>query len=87
MLKQSFIIKSVNGLSSRASASLVSEANKYNSNLHLLYASEKANLKSIMNVMALVIQCGEKIQISCDGEDEQAALDGIKSIMEEIKLI
>ena len=87
MKKQLFVIKSANGLSSRASANLVSEANKYKSDIYLNYADEKANLKSIMNVMALVIRQDETFELVAHGEDEEEALSHLHSLMLDIKLV
>lgn len=87
MKQQIFVIKSSNGLSSRASANLVSEANRYKSDIYLNYANEQANLKSIMNVMALVIRQNETFEITAEGPDEGEALQSIYDLMNEIQLI
>ncbi|HHU27596.1 TPA: HPr family phosphocarrier protein [bacterium] len=87
MKTQTYRIKDMHGLNSRASASVVAEANRYKSTLTLKYNDEEADLKSIMNVMALVIRCGEEFSISAEGVDEEAAINGITKHMEEIGLI
>ena len=44
MRQKLFVVKSEKGLTSRASAALVSEANKYKSELTLFYLDDEANL-------------------------------------------
>lgn len=34
----------------------------------------RANGKSIMNLIAACIKCGEEVEVRCDGPDEEAAL-------------
>ncbi len=62
-----------NGLTSRLSVDLVSEANKYKSDIEIHVLDESADLKSIMNVMALVVPHGEDFTITIEGEDEAIA--------------
>lgn len=87
MVQHTFVLKAINGLNSKASAALVAEANKYASKLSLLYQNEVADLKSIMNVMALVIRFKESFAVTCDGNDEAAALEGIKRLLLALHLI
>ena len=87
MVQQQFVIASPNGLSSRASANLVSEANRYKSDVFLNYQGESANMKSIMNVMALVIRQNEAFEVLCEGDDETNAIENISKLMKDINLI
>ncbi len=67
------IINNSNGLTSHLSVDLVSEANKYECEVTINVLEEQADLKSIMNVMALVVPNGEKFSITFDGKDEVKA--------------
>ncbi|MDD2433792.1 MAG: HPr family phosphocarrier protein [Bacilli bacterium] len=87
MVKESFVIVAPSGLSSRPSAALVFEANKFDCDLELHYANDIANMKSIMNIMALVIGKGEKFEIVAKGKDEVAALNHLKAYMKKTNLI
>ena len=87
MIKKSYILKSDSGLSSRISASLVSYANRFNSQIILYYNGEEANLKSIMNVMALVIRNNEGFDISFSGEDELEASESLNQYMLNLGII
>ncbi len=87
MSREKFTLKAQNGLGSRPSAALVFEANKYACNVELHYANDVANMKSIMNIMALVIRSGEEFEIVTDGIDEEKALKELKEYMVKAELI
>jgi phosphotransferase system HPr (HPr) family protein len=87
MVIKEFTVKAVNGLNSKAAGALVAQANQYECNLTLKYRHEIADLKSIMNVMGLVIRKGEAFSISADGKDEQAALDAMTALAQSIHLV
>lgn len=87
MLQKVFRVKSEKGLTSRASAALVSEANKYKSDLTLFYEDDEANLKSIMNVMGLMIKKNCEFKIVAFGIDEEIAIERIESILKDTRVI
>ena len=87
MVSQTFLLKAVNGLNSKASAAIVAEANKHHCKLTLSYLNETADLKSIMNVMGLVIRQGETFSIQGEGTDEEAALKNLSHLMTHLHLI
>ncbi len=87
MLKNTYIVKSEKGLISRASAALVSEANKYKCELFLLTNGEEANLKSIMNVMGLAVRKDAEITITAEGEDAEKALERIEVVLIDTRVI
>ena len=87
MIKREYKVISLNGLSSRASVALVNEANKYDSESTLLFQNEEANMKSIMNVMALVIRNNEAFAITVDGKDEEKLILGLEKVLRNYKII
>ena len=87
MIKREYKVVSLNGLSSRASVALVNEANKYDSESTLLFQNEEANMKSIMNVMALVIRNNEAFAITVDGKDEEKLILGLEKVLRNYKII
>ena len=38
--------------------------------------------KSVLNVMAAGIKCGTEINLICDGEDEEAAMEALSAAIE-----
>ncbi len=74
------------GLTSRLSADLVAEANRYKCASTLVINDERADLKSIMNVMALIIVSGTSFTIELEGEDESIAATKFESLLTSLKL-
>jgi phosphotransferase system HPr (HPr) family protein len=87
MRQKVFTVKSDKGLTSRASAALVSEANKYKCELTLFYLDDEANLKSIMNVMGLMIKKNAEFKVITDGVDEDIAIERIETILKDTRVI
>ena len=80
------IVLNPNGLTSRLSAQIVAEANKYKSALTICVLEEEADLKSIMNVMALVVPHGCEFSVKITGNDENAAAASFEKLLRELNL-
>ncbi len=80
------IVNVQGGLSARLSAQIVAEANKYKSNIKIVSNEEEADLKSIMDVMALIIPHGASFSIMIDGGDEDIALSSFVKLLIELNL-
>lgn len=78
-------ITNPSGLTSRLSADLVGEANHYKSDLTIVTKDERADLKSIMNVMALVVAYNQEFKIEIEGPDEVYAAEKMTAFLEEFK--
>lgn len=86
MVQRKFKVTAESGIHARPATILVNEAVKYKCNIELALESKIVNFKSIMGVMSLGIYNGEIITITCDGEDEAQAIDGITDVFLEMKL-
>ena len=77
------VVKIINklGLHARPAALLVQEASKYSCNLELETDEIKVNGKSIMGVMMLAAAYDCDLRIIADGEDAEAAISGIESLI------
>jgi phosphocarrier protein HPr len=71
------------GLHARASAKLTKVASGYACEVWLSRNGRRVNAKSIMGVMMLAAGKGSSIQIETTGEDEEAALQAILSLIAE----
>ena len=71
------------GLHARASAKLTKVASGYACEVWLSRNGRRVNAKSIMGVMMLAAGKGSTIQIETTGEDEDAALQAILSLIAE----
>ena len=81
MTKRSIQVKLENGLEARPIAHLVQEASKYDSTIYIMSEGRRVNAKSIMGMMSLGLDSGEDLEVSADGLDEQAAVEGIESFL------
>ena len=62
------------GLHARPATVAVNVASKFGSNVNVSYKDRTVNMKSIMGVMSLGIPTQSEITITCEGEDEEAAI-------------
>lgn len=81
MAKKQFFITAEEGLHARPAAALVSEANRFQSELSLEFKNRTVNLKSILGVMGLGIPTRSTITIHADGPDEQEAIAGTSALL------
>lgn len=72
------------GMHARPASVLSKESVKYTSEIHLHYGEKKANMKSIMGILALGIKANNQATISIDGEDEDQAIEGLKGCLDGI---
>ncbi len=82
MLKSNITISNRLGLHARASAKLTKLAGSFKSDVHLSRNSRRVNAKSIMGVMMLAAGLGSEIEIETVGEDEQAAMDALRALID-----
>ncbi len=75
------------GFTSRLAVELVSEANHFKSHIEIQVLDEVADLKSIMNVMALVVPHGEDFTININGSDEELAERKLMDKLKQLNLI
>ena len=81
MKEQTFTITEEAGIHARPASVLVSNAGKFSSEINLVYKEKKANLKSIMGVMALGIKKGETVKITAEGPDEEQAIEKLTDLL------
>jgi len=73
------IIEIVNetGLHTRPGNQFVKEAKKFESEITVKKGDKEFSAKSLLKLMKIGISMGDHIEISCDGTDEEAALDSL----------
>jgi phosphocarrier protein HPr len=82
MIKAPIRISNRLGLHARASAKLTKLAGGFKSDIHLSRNGRRVNAKSIMGVMMLAAGLGSDIEIEADGEDEAAAMDSLRLLID-----
>lgn len=70
------------GLHMRPAQLFVTEMAKFNSSVTIYFREKIINAKSIMNLMASCITQGSEIEICCEGEQEEAALNAALQLIE-----
>jgi phosphocarrier protein len=86
MVEKSFRITSEMGIHARPATELVNTCMDYQSQILLTALKRVVDLKSIMGVMSLGVYSGTTITISCEGEDEEDAMQAIKDKIFELGL-
>ena len=71
------------GIHLRPAGAMCDAAVKYDSHITFAYGEGKtANAKSVISILAAGIKCGTQVEITADGENEQAALDKAVELFE-----
>lgn len=73
MIEENITLGLEHGLHARPAAELVGLTNKFKSTVHLFKDGQKADAKSILDLMILAAEKGSKIVLRIEGEDEEAA--------------
>lgn len=71
-------IKDELGLHARPSGVIAKETQKYKSNVTLIFGEKKADAKRLLGVMTLGAKCGDAINFSIEGEDEDQAFEELQ---------
>ncbi|MGL4624932.1 MAG: phosphocarrier protein HPr [Culicoidibacterales bacterium] len=83
MAQVTITITDPSGIHARPATVLVNAAGQYTSDLKLEYNGNQVNLKSIMGVMSLAVPTGADVTIIAEGDDAEAAIAGIASVMKD----
>lgn len=85
MVSKTTVVKNPSGIHARPASLFVQEAMKHSSTItvkNLAKDSDAKDAKSILMVMSLGMACGTEIEISAEGEDEEAAVDALVALIE-----
>ena len=82
MVSQKVTIKNPTGLHLRPAGILCKEAMQFKSLITFTFRGNTANAKSVLSVLGACLKSGDVIEVICDGEDEQAALDALVALIE-----
>ena len=82
MVEREIEIKLAGGLEARPVAMLVQVASQYESSVYIQTSENKrVNAKSIMGMMSLGLNAGEKVVVEANGSDEEAAINHIEKYL------
>ena len=81
MVKDMIVIENETGIHARPATEISKEAMKYKSDIKFVANGKTANAKSPLMIMAAGIKSKSEMEIICDGEDEEEALEGLKTVI------
>ncbi len=82
MISKEMTVNLSGGMEARPVAVLVQVASQYDSSIYLQVGEGKrVNAKSIMGMMSLGLDAGEKVTVVTDGNDEETAMDEIEKYL------
>lgn len=81
MISFEYVITDKEGIHARPAGQLIQEAKKYACAITIENKGKKADAKRLLAVMSLAAKCGESIVVTCEGEGEEAAAEGIKAFL------
>ena len=85
MYTRQVTVRNKTGLHARPAAVFIKEAVKYKSSIQIAKKEkpeEAVNAKSLVLVLSLSVACGGQVEISAEGEDEQAAVDALAAVVD-----
>ena len=82
MVSQKVVIKNPTGLHLRPAGELCNVAMRFTSKVTFKYGNDVANAKSVLSVLGACIKAGSEIELVCEGEDEEMALQAVVEAVE-----
>ena len=82
MTSKTLTITNAQGFHMRPAGAFAAAMAKFNSNVTIKFNGSDVNGKSLMTISAAGIKCGRTIEIVCEGDDENAALDSAVALVE-----
>lgn len=77
MIKEKIILQNETGLHARPAGELAKLASTFRCNVNLTANGKTVNAKSILAIMSLGINARTEIEIECNGENEEEAMNKI----------
>lgn len=77
MKTEKVVLKNETGLHARPASELTKLASTFKCNINLVAGEKVFNPKSILAVMSAGVRVNTEIEIQCDGEDEEQALQAL----------
>ena len=84
-MKKDVVVQMSDSMEETPIAHLVQLANQFSSQIYFEMDTKRVNAKSIMGMMSLSLENGERITVVTDGEDEKKAAEGIRTFFANAK--
>ncbi len=83
MKEFTYVITDTEGIHARPAGELVKAAKNYSSTIKIAKDGKSGDCKKIFGIMGLGVKNGNEVTITVEGEDEEAAFEGIMKFMQE----
>ncbi|MGP3779359.1 HPr family phosphocarrier protein [Halanaerobium saccharolyticum] len=80
--EKTLTINNETGLHARPASQLVKKAGNFKSQIEIIVGEKEVNAKSIMGIMSLGLGKGDEITLKAEGEDADAAVEGLTEFIE-----
>ena len=82
MLTREITVNNPVGLHARPATYFIQKANEFRCGIWVIREDRQVNAKSLLGVLSLGIAKGMSITLIADGQDEEAALDGLSQLID-----
>lgn len=82
MVSDKIKITNSTGLHLRSAGLFCKEAMRFKSQITFGAKGSTANAKSVLSVLGACVKCGDIVELCCDGEDEELALEAMRNVIE-----
>ena len=82
MVKETFVIENETGLHARPATEIAKIAMKYKCDVKLIVNGKTITAKSPLMIMSAGIKSKTELEIVCDGDDEEKALEDLKIFLQ-----
>lgn len=82
MKKFNYVIKDEIGIHARPAGLLAKEAKKFESKVTVTKGGKSAEARKLMVLMGLGVKCGDEIEVTVEGADEEQAFESMKQFFE-----
>jgi len=81
MVEKDIVVKIDGGLQSKTAAVFIQKASSYKCSVWVEKDERKANAKSLLGLLSLVIDKGDRIKVITEGSDEEAAANELEKYL------
>ncbi len=82
MITQKITIKNKLGLHARPASNFVKMAQSFKCAVEIVKDGKRLNAKSMIGILAAGAKCGTEIELACNGEDEQEAMQKLTEFID-----
>lgn len=81
MISKEIVVQNQVGLHARPATFFIQKANEFSSSIWISKDDRRVNAKSLLGVLSLGITRGTNITLFAEGADEEAAINGLASLV------